>query len=105
MGVITARAEAIYAFARALADRSIDLRPGAEVEPTLAKLKAPPGFGRWTAQYIAMRALARPDAFVHSDDAVLKALGERSPKQARSPSENWRPRCAYAVMHLWNSLC
>lgn len=104
LGVVTARAEAIYAFAKALADGSIDLRPGAEVEATLAKLKALPGFGEWTAQYIAMRALAWPDAFVHPDNAVLKALGESSPKQARSLSENWRPWRAYAVMHLWHSL-
>jgi AraC family transcriptional regulator of adaptative response / DNA-3-methyladenine glycosylase II len=36
--------------------------------------RALPGVGEWTAQYIAMRALAWPDAFPHTDFGVMKAL-------------------------------
>ena len=42
---------------------------------TLAALKALPGIGDWTAQYIAMRALRWPDAFPAGDIALQKALG------------------------------
>jgi len=40
-------------------------RPRREVTATVAALEALPGVGPWTAQYIAMRALAWPDAFPH----------------------------------------
>ena len=50
--------------------------PNADIEATLDKLRALPGVGEWTAQYIAMRALAWPDAFPHTDLGVMKALGE-----------------------------
>ena len=74
------------------------------VDETIAQLRALPGFGEWTAQYIAMRALAWPDAFPHADFGVLKALGETDPRQALARAEAWRPWRAYAVMHLWSTL-
>jgi AraC family transcriptional regulator of adaptative response / DNA-3-methyladenine glycosylase II len=67
-------------------------------------LQALPGIGAWTAQYIAMRALAWPDAFPHGDYGVMKALGEKNPRRVLALGEAWRPWRAYAVMHLWQSL-
>ena len=67
-------------------------------------LKALPGVGEWTAQYIAMRALSWPDAFPHTDLGVMKALGETSPRRVLAAGEAWRPWRAYAVIHLWQSL-
>ena len=104
LGIVTARAKSILALARAVADGSITLQPGANVESTLARLIALPGIGEWTAQYIAMRALAWPDAFPHTDLGILKALGETNPKRVLERAENWRPWRAYATMHLWKSL-
>ena len=60
--------------------------------------------GPWTAQYIAMRALAWPDAFPHPDVAVLKAMKQVKPAAALAASNQWRPWRAYAVLHLWKSL-
>ncbi len=104
LGIVATRAQAIISIARALADGTLDLRPGADVEANVATLKSIRGVGEWTAQYIAMRALAWPDAFPHSDLALRKALGGCSPRKALQTSEQWRPWRAYAVMHLWNSL-
>lgn len=104
LGVVAARSQAILDIAKAIVAGMLDLRPGAPVEPTLAALRSIRGVGEWTAQYIAMRALAWPDAFPHSDLALCKALGGCSPKEALKISEQWRPLRAYAVMHLWNSL-
>ncbi len=103
LGVVSARARALIAVARAIDDGSIDLGPGADVEATLAALEALPGIGPWTAQYIAMRSLSWPDAFPHPDVALIKAMGVK-PAAALEQAERWRPWRAYAVIHLWKSL-
>jgi AraC family transcriptional regulator of adaptative response / DNA-3-methyladenine glycosylase II len=104
LGMPGSRAQCLLGLARALADGRISLSPSADVESTLAKLRELPGIGEWTAQYIAMRALAWPDAFPHADLGVMKALGVTSAKRALEAGEAWRPWRAYAVMHLWDSL-
>jgi AraC family transcriptional regulator of adaptative response / DNA-3-methyladenine glycosylase II len=78
--------------------------PNADIEATLERLRALPGVGEWTAQYIAMRALSWPDAFPHTDLGLMKALGETGARQVLAAGEAWRPWRAYAVMHLWQSL-
>ncbi|WP_230969381.1 DNA-3-methyladenine glycosylase 2 [Nitrogeniibacter aestuarii] len=103
-GVIARRATAIIQLADAVAAGRLTLAPGAPVEETIAQLEAVPGIGPWTAQYIAMRALAWPDAFPEGDYGVRAALGMCSAAQARRHAETWRPWRAYAVMHLWAGL-
>src|SRR4029077_874272 len=98
------RARTIAALARAIADGSVVLAPNAEIETTLVALRALPGVGEWTAQYIAMRALSWPDAFPHTDLGVMKALGETDARRVLAAGDAWRPWRAYAVMHLWQSL-
>ena len=104
LGMPGARARSVIALARAVADGGIVLMPNADIEATLDKLRALPGVGEWTAQYIAMRALAWPDAFPHTDLGVMKALGETDARRVLVRGEAWRPWRAYAVMHLWQSL-
>jgi AraC family transcriptional regulator of adaptative response / DNA-3-methyladenine glycosylase II len=104
LGMPGARARTILALARAVAGGELDLVPNADIEATLERLRALPGVGEWTAQYIAMRSLAWPDAFPHTDLGVMKALGTKDAKRVLGVAEAWRPWRAYAVMHLWNSL-
>ena len=104
LGMPGARARSVLALARAVANGRLDLMPNADIEATLDRLRALPGVGEWTAQYIAMRALAWPDAFPHTDLGVRKALGETDPRRVLAAGEAWRPWRAYAVMHLWQSL-
>ena len=104
LGIIGARARAIHGLASALADGALRLEPDADVAGTVEALQRMPGIGPWTAHYIAMRALAWPDAFPHPDVAVLKALGTRQARQALRAAEAWRPFRAYAVLHLWSTL-
>jgi AraC family transcriptional regulator of adaptative response / DNA-3-methyladenine glycosylase II len=104
LGMPGARARSVLALARAVADGELELMPNADIDATLEKLRTLPGVGEWTAQYIAMRALAWPDAFPHTDLGVMKALGERNAHRVLAAAEAWRPWRAYAVMHLWNSL-
>ena len=103
-GVVRTRARAIVELAREVASGKLRLDPTANVEATIAALDALPGVGPWTAQYVAMRALAWPDAFPHPDVAVLKAMKESRAAAALASAESWRPWRAYAVLHLWKSL-
>jgi AraC family transcriptional regulator of adaptative response / DNA-3-methyladenine glycosylase II len=73
------------------------------VDAPIETLMDLPGIGAWTANYITMRALRWPDAFLANDLVVLKALGETRPAQALRRSEAWRPWRSYAVMHLWRN--
>jgi AraC family transcriptional regulator of adaptative response / DNA-3-methyladenine glycosylase II len=104
IGMPGSRARTVLALARAVHRGELELAPNADIEATLEKLRALPGIGEWTAQYIAMRALAWPDAFPHTDLGVMKALGESQPRKVLERAEAWRPWRAYAVIHLWNSL-
>jgi AraC family transcriptional regulator of adaptative response / DNA-3-methyladenine glycosylase II len=104
LGMPLARARTVVGLARAVADGRLVLMPNADAEATLEALRAVPGIGEWTAQYIAMRALSWPDAFPHTDLGVMKALGEKDAKRVLEAGEAWRPWRAYAVMHLWQSL-
>jgi len=104
LGITRTRIRAIRSLAAACATGTLTLSPGVNVETTLDQLRALPGIGDWTAQYIAMRALSWPDAFPHTDYGVMKALGEKRPRQVLAQAEPWRPWRAYAVMHLWYSI-
>lgn len=104
LGVIESRGRAILALARAVVEGAVSLEPRGDVEGTIVRLKELPGIGEWTAQYIAMRALAWPDAFPHTDLGIYKALNETNPRRVLEIAEAWRPWRAYAVMHLWKSL-
>ena len=72
-------------------------------EKGIAGLRELPGIGEWTAQYIAMRTLAWPDAFPHTDLVVMQQLGTGDKKEILRIAEAWRPWRSYAVMHLWRS--
>lgn len=64
-----------------------------------------PGFGPWTVETIAMRALGDPDAFLVGDLGVVRAaraLGlPTTPAALTAAAEAWRPYRAYAVPYLW----
>lgn len=101
LGMPRRRAEALVALATAVRDGAVRLDGGADVATTVARLRALPGIGEWTAQYVSMRALSWPDAFPHTDLGVMKALGEKNPRRVLERAEPWRPWRGYAVMHLW----
>lgn len=105
LGIVRQRQAAIVALARAVDQGGLPLHPGVDVPATITRLKALPGIGDWTAQYIAMRALRWPDAFPAGDVALQKALGvgrDRHPaRAAEAASQAWRPWRSYAVIRAW----
>ena len=108
MGIVRQRQRAIQSLAQAVIHGDVVLQPGVDIPATLTALQALPGIGPWTAQYIAMRALRWPDAFVAGDVALQNALGVRgatNPQQAaESASQRWKPWRSYAVVRAWASL-
>jgi AraC family transcriptional regulator of adaptative response / DNA-3-methyladenine glycosylase II len=103
IGLPLSRAQTIFDVAQGVASGSLRLTPGSDPQETIRSLKEIRGIGDWTAQYIAMRALAWPDAFPHTDLALLKSLGETNARKVLAAGEAWRPWRAYAVMHLWTN--
>ena len=107
LGLVRQRQAAIHALAQAVSSGQISLHAGADVQTTMDSLKALPGIGAWTADYIALRALRWPDAFPSGDMALQKALapeGQRlTARAAESRAERWRPWRAYAVIRAWHS--
>ncbi|QZE28146.1 AlkA N-terminal domain-containing protein [Pantoea ananatis] len=104
LGIVSARARAILAFAGACLEGSLRFNATLTPDEIMTRLVALPGIGPWTAHYIAMRALRWPDAFPKEDIAVRNKLGGLTPKAAEVRSQQWRPWRSYAVMHIWKSL-
>jgi AraC family transcriptional regulator of adaptative response / DNA-3-methyladenine glycosylase II len=104
LGITSIRARSISALATALTTGAITFSCGADPTDLMKKLAALPGFGPWTVQYVAMRALGWPDAFPHTDYGVRKALGDRTPQEIADMSLRWSPWRSYATILLWNYL-
>jgi AraC family transcriptional regulator of adaptative response / DNA-3-methyladenine glycosylase II len=108
LGMPRARAEALRGLAAAVAADPGLFDKGGDLEEKLARLRALPGIGEWTAHYIAMRALREPDAFPAADIGLLRAAAGKAgvrptPKALLARAEAWRPWRAYAAQHLWMS--
>lgn len=88
-----------------LASGAIHLGPESDWPETRARLLALPGFGPWTVDVIAMRALGDPDAFLPTDLGIRRAAKElglpSTPGALTTRAAAWRPWRAYAVQYLW----
>jgi AraC family transcriptional regulator, regulatory protein of adaptative response / DNA-3-methyladenine glycosylase II len=97
LGLTGARVRALRALAVEVAEGRLSLDPGGDRALARAQLTALPGVGTWTAEYVAMRALADPDAWPETDLVVRRRLAARG-----ADPQRWRPWRAYGVLHLWN---
>ncbi|MFE5219883.1 MULTISPECIES: DNA-3-methyladenine glycosylase 2 [unclassified Streptomyces] len=90
---------------RRLADGTLSLGVDSDWAEARARLLALPGFGPWTVDVIAMRALGDPDAFLPTDLGIRRAAGvlglPSTPAALTARAEAWRPWRAYAVQYLW----
>ena len=101
VGLPQARAQTIRALASAVSDGHICFEGVVDSNQFLSRLCEIPGIGKWTAEYIAMRALGEPDAFPSCDLGLLRALHLKNPRDLERRAEAWRPWRAYAAMYLW----
>jgi AraC family transcriptional regulator of adaptative response / DNA-3-methyladenine glycosylase II len=108
MGMPRARGAALLAVAAAVVADPHIFAAGRSLEEAVAQLRALPGIGEWTAQYIAMRQLREPDAFPAADIGLLRAMADSAGLRPTASAllaraETWRPWRAYAAQHLWAS--
>ena len=108
LGMPRSRATTLSALAASAVAEPRLFERARDLDEAIARLRALPGIGEWTAQYIAMRALREPDAFPASDIGLLRAMAEPdgtrpSAAALASRAEAWRPWRAYAAQHLWTS--
>jgi AraC family transcriptional regulator of adaptative response / DNA-3-methyladenine glycosylase II len=108
LGLTRARAAALGSLARAVVADPQIFGPRQSLDAAVLKLRALPGIGEWTAQYIAMREMREPDAFPAADIGLMRAMADRkgrrpSPGALLARAERWRPWRAYAAQHLWAS--
>jgi len=94
-GMPRARERALRALAEAVAG-GLRLDPPLDLPATRAALLELPGFGPWTVEYVALRALRDRDAWPESDLWLRRAAAGLDP-------ERWRPWRAYAAMVLWQT--
>jgi AraC family transcriptional regulator of adaptative response / DNA-3-methyladenine glycosylase II len=104
VGITGGRTAALRAMARAVLDGRLDFNlPASDVAAALGSL---PGFGDWTAQYVSLRALGEPDAFLSGDLILRRAASTNglalTARLLEARAEAWRPWRGYAVMHLWH---
>ncbi|MBV1877570.1 MAG: helix-turn-helix domain-containing protein [Pseudomonadales bacterium] len=99
------RAQTIKDLSCAVDQGEIDFTQSHRPDELVERLLSLKGIGHWTAQYIAMRALNDPDAFLSNDLVLLKVaskeLAINTNKLLLERSNGWRPWRAYAGMHLW----
>ncbi|MEV0258157.1 AlkA N-terminal domain-containing protein [Streptomyces sp. NPDC050732] len=99
------RRSTLTTLVRHLADGSIGLGVESDWDEARARLTGLPGFGPWTVEVIAMRALGDPDAFLPSDLGIRRAARElglpHTPAALTARATAWRPWRAYAVQYLW----
>lgn len=94
LGLTGRRAATLRAAAGAAVSDALLLEPGDDLAQARGALMALPGVGPWTAEYVAMRALADPDAWPGTDLVLARAV-------AGIDVERLRPWRAYAAVHLW----
>ncbi|MFK4071476.1 AlkA N-terminal domain-containing protein [Streptomyces sp. NPDC029674] len=99
------RRSTLTSLVRHLADGSIGLGVESDWDEARARLTELPGFGPWTVEVIAMRALGDPDAFLPSDLGIRRAARDlglpHTPAALTARAAAWRPWRAYAVQYLW----
>jgi AraC family transcriptional regulator of adaptative response / DNA-3-methyladenine glycosylase II len=99
------RRRALVLLAEAVDRGGIVIDAGADPVELRRSLVALAGIGPWTAEYVAMRALRDPDAFMPTDLGIrraARAIGlPDDPAQLVAASESWRPWRSYAMAHLW----
>ena len=89
------RAQALVRVAQAVVSGDVALDPGADRDETCARLLALRGVGRWTVDYIRMRALGDPDVLLSTDLIIRRQLHEVD-------AAIWAPWRSYATVRLWN---
>jgi AraC family transcriptional regulator of adaptative response / DNA-3-methyladenine glycosylase II len=104
-GMPATRRAAVAELAAAAGSGRLDLDAGADPEEVRRRLLECRGVGPWTAEYVAMRAIGDPDAFLPGDAGSRRAAARlglpADPGEMARRAGAWRPWRAHAQLHLW----
>lgn len=100
------RRQTIRSVAAAVAAGELDLDSGADRTEVTARLREIPGIGEWTADYVGLRGLGDPDAFLATDlgarrGAAALGLPDQPADLATHAGKHWAPWRSYALIRLW----
>jgi DNA-3-methyladenine glycosylase II len=107
------KARYIFEIADTLRSQGRDLEslrslPDEEIVSTLTKIR---GVGPWTAHWLLIRGLDRPDAFPHGDLALRRTMrwllhddSLSQPKEALNYSYRWSPFRSYVTSYLFAAM-
>lgn len=101
------RIESVLGVAEALTAGELAIGFGDDREDLRTRLLAMKGIGPWTADYVSMRVLGNPDAFLPGDVAVRTGAGRlglpSDPKALTATAEAFAPWRSYLCLHLWKA--
>ncbi len=101
------RIETVRSVAEAIGTGRLHVHPGRDATELCEELRALPGIGPWTADYVTMRVLGSPDVLLDGDLALRKGAAATGlpdrPAELRARAERWRPWRSYAGMYLWRA--
>jgi DNA-3-methyladenine glycosylase II len=109
IGFSTRKAQAILRLAGQIEDGRLDLEGLArlDTDEVIRRLCDLPGVGRWTAQYVALRALRRLDTFPADDiggrnnlQRLLGLPGRPDLSETQAILERWRPYQGLVYFYL-----
>jgi len=109
LGMPRARAATLSAVARARLENPGLFEARNDLDTTIRDLRAIPGIGDWTAQYIALRQMREPDAFPAADIGLMRAVAtvENTARPDAAAllerARAWQPWRAYAAQYLWRA--
>jgi DNA-3-methyladenine glycosylase II len=107
------KATYVIEIAQTVASGGLDLEalknvPASEATGSLIALR---GVGAWTANWLLIQALGKPDGFPHGDLALQRAMGKlagdgqrMTPDEALEYSQRWSPFRSYATTYLFAAI-
>lgn len=81
----------------------LEFKPHITADELYQQLKAVKGIGDWTAQYVLMRGLGFPDAWLAGDVVIQQQLAQVKVEDIQDVVNSWSPWRAYALLYLWQA--
>lgn len=78
-------------------------KPHITADELYQQLLAVKGIGDWTAQYVLMRGLGFPDAWLAGDVVIQQQMAHSGAEDIQALTNSWSPWRAYALLYLWQA--
>lgn len=104
LGITKIKATAIYGIAEYISKNNRNFNDCLNPQEEINKLRKIKGIGKWTAEYISIRSMKKPNILLDTDYGIKKVV-EKYPKlQNKKLQETWSPWKTYITVGLWNYL-